>query len=324
ASVPAEIQISWCAPGLEDLESVFVSEGVIGGPLIRAMTAAHSALSAACVRSHRRAPGAREARAWAAAAGALLRRGRPLGAALAAGWRQAYVRGFAVTGHLAAEAQAAFDALCIRLGLPYPSDAAAAQHIANGGPAAALHVTAAAEAAAAELWPQQLARPCAWPAALPLARPPAPPRLSAAARDAALLGWLLAQAFALEVAALDTGSAAAAPADASLLERLARLPVQQRALLPADLAAPAGAPGPLRPRRGGAAAVQLPALALAAAAALVCRGGPGDWGIRAMLAEAAAGDVEGAAAALSGGRDADSAGAAAAAGCAALARMAAA
>jgi midasin len=294
--VDPELALAWCLPGSEDLEGALASSGVVGGPLIRAMAGAHAVFASACATQHRRGPGAREARGWAGAAGALLQRGRPLADALWVGWRQAYIRGYAATASLAAEAHSAFCGLCGRMGLPCPPEAAAAP-CAEAAAAAGAAAAAAAGAGLVEAWPQQLARPCVWPVPRPLARLSRLSHLAVSARDTSLLRWLLAQALGAEARPSDP--MAAAPAAAAITGQIAALPAAQRALLPGELLAPQGAAGSLS-RWRGAANVQLPALALAAAAALVCRAGPRDWRVRALEVSAVAADVEAAASALGG------------------------
>lgn len=97
-----------------ELEQVLSLAGVPGTALPAAMAAAHAAVAEHAAQRHRRPPGLRQLRRWAALAAALAGRGWPFGAALLAAWRQLYVRADAAAAagaeEAAAVAAAAFEA----------------------------------------------------------------------------------------------------------------------------------------------------------------------------------------------------------------------
>eukprot|EP00879_Flechtneria_rotunda_P007272 GHRR01007629.1.p1 GENE.GHRR01007629.1~~GHRR01007629.1.p1 ORF type:complete len:772 (+),score=333.56 GHRR01007629.1:213-2318(+) len=120
SSVP---DLTWSLSGQPDLETLLASTGVTSSAVLQAMATAHTSMAAACTKAHRRAPGFKEARTWAAAAETLLQQGRCLQQALWQAWAQVYMRGFAVTNILSAEAQAAYVRLCKQLQLQPPGEA---------------------------------------------------------------------------------------------------------------------------------------------------------------------------------------------------------
>ncbi|KAF6262490.1 hypothetical protein COO60DRAFT_1699221 [Scenedesmus sp. NREL 46B-D3] len=240
ATEPLNLTPSWALSGQPDLETLLASDGVVASPTLAAMAAAHTRMAAACTAAHRKAPGMREARGWAAAAGALLQQGCCLADALARGWAQAYLRGFAGTAVLAAEGQAAFLQLCEQLQLQPPQDSV--QHDVML-PAAGVDADDAdmsdeqrqQQQGALAVWPNHLLRPCQWPVWVGVTDLAQQSALAAAARDASLPVWLLTQALAAELAAVAGSRSSSAGGLHAARQLLQQLPAGQQALLPLRL-----------------------------------------------------------------------------------------
>lgn len=168
---PSALAASWAMSGQVDLEALLASAGVSGSAALAAMAVAHTRMATACSAAHRKGPGLREAKTWAATAVVLLQQGRCLAAALYGGWVRAYMRGFAATASLVAEGEAAFLAVCEQLQLQQPDGAVQHDFV--------LPVQLAAGDADVDMldeqqqqpqqwpvlnaWPNQLLRPCQWP-----------------------------------------------------------------------------------------------------------------------------------------------------------------
>lgn len=170
----------------QEAQQVLALAGVPGSAVPAAMAAAHAAVVAHAAQRHRRPPGLRELRRWAALAAALAARGWPFGRALHTAWGQLYVRpeaaGAAGADEAAAVAEAAFEAYV----LPALQAGGASRD-------AVLH------------------RPAAWPLPLGVAAFADDSLAAGEARDAALLTHQLALLAAAELAE-QGGSAAAAGA----------------------------------------------------------------------------------------------------------------
>jgi midasin len=243
---PSNLNPSWALSGNPDLETLLASMGVSSSSALAAMAAAHTHMAAACSAAHRKSPGMREARSWAATATVLLQQGYCLADALHRGWTQAYVRGFAATAVLAAEAQAAFLQLCEQLQLQPSQDAV--QHDVML-PAATAADTADVDMLDEQqqqqqqgvlaLWPNQLLRPCQWPVWVGVSDLAAQSLMAAVARDAALPVWLLVQALATELATAagsgHSSSSSTAGELAAARQLLQQLPAGQQVLLPLQL-----------------------------------------------------------------------------------------
>ena len=145
-----------------DLQQVLALAGVPGTALPAAMASAHAAVAAHAAQRHRRPPGLRELRRWAALAGALAGRGWRPAAALHTAWCQLYVRSEAAAAAGADEAagvaRAAYEACMQPL-------------LARGGCSTDL----------------VLHRPAAWPLPLGVAAFAGDSATACTARDAALL-----------------------------------------------------------------------------------------------------------------------------------------
>lgn len=172
-----------------ELVQVLALAGMPGTAVPRAMAAAHAAVAAHAAQRHRRPPGLRELRRWAALTAALAARGWRFGAALAAAWRQLYVRLEAASSAGAEEAasvaEAAFEAYL------QPMLEAQRQGSSSGGDLL-------------------LYRPAAWPLPLGVAAFAADSASACASRDAAVLLLQLAVVAAAELQQRGHGSAAAA------------------------------------------------------------------------------------------------------------------
>lgn len=154
------------APGLcqhGELQQVLALAGIPGTAIPAAMAAAHAAVVAHAAQRHRRPPGLRELRRWAALAAALAGRGWPFAAALHTAWRQLYVRSEAVAAAGADEASAVAEAAFEVCVLPQ------LQHADGSGGDLVLH------------------RPAAWPLPLGAAEFAADSAGACLGRDAAVL-----------------------------------------------------------------------------------------------------------------------------------------
>lgn len=161
-----------------ELVQVLALAGVPGAAVPHAMAAAHAAVAAHAARRHRRPPGLRELRRWAALTAALAARGCRFDAALEAAWRQLYVRMEAASStgadEAAAVAEAAFQAHL------QPLLEAQLQGSRSGGDLV-------------------LYRPAAWPLPLGVAAFAADSVSACASRDAAVLLLQLAVLAAAEL-----------------------------------------------------------------------------------------------------------------------------
>lgn len=236
----SSLALSWSQSGQPDLETLLASTGVTGSRILQAMTSAHCRMARACADAHRKAPGLREVKTWAGAAGVLLQQGWCLSPALWQGWVQAYIRSYAVTEGLVAEGQGAFLAICEQLQLQAPA-AACTQDTVSAVQDATVDDMLVGEQDAerrenqlavvpAAGWPNQLLRPCQWPVWVGLQELASGSAAAAAARDVSLPVWLLAQALAadMQVAAATGGVPAA-------LDLLQQLPASQQAVLPVQV-----------------------------------------------------------------------------------------
>lgn len=238
----ASLALSWFQSGQADLETLLASTGVTGSHLLQAMASAHCRMARSCTDAHRKAPGLREAKTWAGAAGVLLQQGWCLSRALWQGWVQAYMRSYAVTEGLLSDGQGAFLALGEQLHMQAPAAASAHDSVLavqaaglddmlvdgqDRGEQQQGQLVVRWPAAAG--WPNQLLRPCQWPVWLGLQELANGSVAAAAARDASLPVWLLAQALAADAQVALGGAQHAAR------ELLQQLPAAQRALLPVKL-----------------------------------------------------------------------------------------
>lgn len=195
--LPAALALPLASSGLEDVEGVLASEGVVGGPLLAAMAAAHHSVVHQASAAHRRPPSLREVRNWGAISAALVQRGRPLAQALWTGWMAVYIKGQASNDELVALAQVTFLQVCDQLSIAAPAEALAPA-LGAGSDAHGSLKTAVVQPKASP-WPDQLLRPCVWPDRLQAAHLAHDALLGGVRRDASLLTFLLAQHLAAHV-----------------------------------------------------------------------------------------------------------------------------
>ena len=247
---------------LAELVAVLGLAGVPGSQLPAAMAAAHETVAATAAQGHRRGPGLRELRRWAALTSVLASRGWSCSEALSTAFQQVYVRPEAASsGTASAAAEAAFDAHC--------SLVLAGQHGSTQD--------------------LILYQPAAWPVPLDVATFAGTSEVAAVARDGALLLQHLATLAALQVASRDatTSLGATLSQRASLVEQWG---LAAACALPADLLQAVLAGSAALVGEGASAASQgvRRQMAMAAAQLLAERSCAGQGSARAAYAAALA------------------------------------